>query len=120
MSAFHICNFSDPHSYRIKINGRTHYFDWSDRFGPLFMTKDGRDLNNQNPPKLVWGALSQWKKQGKRLCAAGFVVWRPEPYDVPYWIVPRVGIMTPLRVLQPDRCCQAAISTDRNYPGRVV
>lgn len=122
MSVCHICTFSDPQDYRIQINGHTHRFDWSDRFGPLFLGKDGRDLKNQNQQKLVWDALGQWSKQGKRLCANGFAIWRPESSDVPYWIFPRVGIMTRLQVLQSDRCCQAAISTtdQKTIPGGII
>ena len=42
-----VCSFSDRQDYVMKFEGREVRFDWSDMFGPLFLTKDGEPLKRQ-------------------------------------------------------------------------
>jgi hypothetical protein len=51
--------------YLISIRGKTILFGWSDRFGPLPTTKDGRglELGHKHP---FWRAASLWNLQGRR------------------------------------------------------
>ena len=75
--------FGDSTGHLMRVNGKTFKFEWSDRFGPLLISKKtGKTLENQNAPKLFFEAVSLWSKQGKRVSPDGFCVWRPEPTEV--------------------------------------
>lgn len=52
--------------YEIEVKGEVVLFDWSERFGPLPVTKGGseRHLSHRHP---FWRAVSLWSVQGKRL-----------------------------------------------------
>lgn len=101
---FHICSFSDPADYKIRFDGGEYRFEWSDRFGPLFIGKTGKILRNQNPPGKVIDAITKWEKQGKRICPNGYCIWRPEDSGVFHFLAPRVAVWTRGVVLQNDRC----------------
>ncbi len=69
----HVCCFSDGKTYRICVGARTFLFDWSDRFGPTLVDKDGRQLSAALPRRFVIAA-SLWAVQGKRV-EDGMCVW---------------------------------------------
>lgn len=77
--AIHVCSFSDGQQYKLRYDGRVFYFDWSDRFGPCFESKDGRTINDPKASHPIWWAITLWKRQGKRVCTCGWCIWRPEP-----------------------------------------
>lgn len=41
------CSFSDQRDYEMKWKGRVVRFDFSDRFGPVFLNKNGEPLGKQ-------------------------------------------------------------------------
>jgi hypothetical protein len=78
------CSFSDPRDYRIKVPGKyrgekVFTFDFSERFGPLVVGADGREVAQPGPRHPFWTAVTQWHKQGKRVGDDGLCVWEPEP-----------------------------------------
>jgi hypothetical protein len=46
---------------QVIVNGKVWAFDYSDRFGPLWLKKDGTERKSQNPNKAVWKAFEQWQ-----------------------------------------------------------
>jgi hypothetical protein len=50
----------------IEVNGRDYYFEWSDRFGPRAVNKDGSERKREWT-KTVWDCVQAWCDQGKRL-----------------------------------------------------
>jgi len=71
-----ICSFSDPQDYRITVAGKVFRFDFSQRFGPLFVDANGRELSRQPGPKReVWKAVTYWLRQGKRVGEDGLCIW---------------------------------------------
>lgn len=60
----HICSFANG-VYELSIFGETILFEWSEIFGPLPITKTGRErkLRNAHP---FWSAVSLWAIQGKQ------------------------------------------------------
>lgn len=81
-SMTNICYFSDQCDYKIRTRDKVWIFEWSDRFGPLVITKSGKPCVHQptaeRHPFLL--AVSYWSKQGKRVGDDGYCVWeRPPP-----------------------------------------
>lgn len=99
----HICCFSDQADYKIRYGGKVHRFDWSDMFGPSAVDKQGRILDRRLPDRVI-GAISQWRKQGKRVCSEGYCIWRPEPTEVFRYLTPSFAVCVGAVVLQEDRC----------------
>lgn len=78
MNHFHICNFSDPHDYRIVVDGKQYIFDFSPMFGPSFYDRR-RNLKLIPERSPFWKGFNPWLKQGKRVGADGLCIWEPEP-----------------------------------------
>ena len=74
----HACSFSDGVDYRIVVDEREWRFDFSDRFGPLFQGKHGRDLKNPPTNLALWRAVTLWLRQGKRV-DGGLCIWNEPP-----------------------------------------
>lgn len=53
--------------YVVAVRDRLIRFEWSDRFGPLPIRKDGRELLSIGPNHGFWLAVSLWRLQGSRL-----------------------------------------------------
>lgn len=51
--------------FTISVANRDILFEWSERFGPMPITRDGaqRDISHKNP---FWRAVSLWDLQGQR------------------------------------------------------
>lgn len=60
-----VCSFTDNQTYVIMVRGRRYRFEWSDRFGPLRVNKDGR-TSQREWPLYVIDAICNWVKRGKR------------------------------------------------------
>lgn len=101
--AFHICNFGDPGIFKMQL-GRIIYFEWSDMFGPLLVGKIGGPID-KDPTHRFLVAVTQWHRQGKRVCPDGFCVWRPEHEELVMPLGGRHYRATGLYVFQQDRCC---------------
>lgn len=48
-----LCSFHDSDG-EVVVNGKCWRFEFSKRFGPLWVNKNRTEKKNQNPPKLVW------------------------------------------------------------------
>jgi len=73
----HIDSWDDGIEYRIEVAGhRTVFFDWSDRFGPLFVTNRRLERKTQLKHPDVWNAIQWWFDQGKRH-QDGLCIWEP-------------------------------------------
>lgn len=58
----------DSHGdYLIEVNGKPILFDWSERFGPRAINKDGSEKTSVGPKHPFWRAASLWNIQGRRL-----------------------------------------------------
>jgi len=56
----HVCSFHDADGQG-EVNGRMYYWSFSERFGPLFTTANGRELRKQPGPKTyAWLAFERW------------------------------------------------------------
>jgi hypothetical protein len=53
----------------VRLDGR--YFEWSDRFGPLFVTKTGRARKAPHQHDPWWKSLELWIVCGKRVTEGG-------------------------------------------------
>ena len=53
--------------YFIDVRGKIIRFEWSDRFGPLPVTKTGVEMRSIGPQHAFWRAASLWNLQGRRL-----------------------------------------------------
>lgn len=53
--------------YLITVKDKEIRFEWSDRFGPLPITKSGAENTKIGPRHKFWRAASLWNLQGKRL-----------------------------------------------------
>lgn len=73
VSASNLCCFYDSTDYRINLGDRTYTFDFSDRFGPTIINRDGRP-NCGEPPQSFLRAVSLWAQQGKRV-EDGFCIY---------------------------------------------
>jgi hypothetical protein len=69
----------------INIGGKVFRFDFSDRFGPLVLAKNGSLLERQPGPRSpFWAAIDAWVRQGKQIGDDGICIWR----DDNGWLVP--------------------------------
>jgi len=60
---FIACSFTDCKGSGV-IGKRTYYWDFSDRFGPLFTRADGRELDPQPGIRSnAWKAFEAWHKE---------------------------------------------------------
>lgn len=64
----HLCSFHTC-SGSVTVKGKEWPFDFSERFGPLWLRKDGESRANQNPPFAVWRAFDRWNR--RRCATAG-------------------------------------------------
>lgn len=57
------CSFTDE-TVKIELAGkRPVYFDFSERFGPLFLDSRGRELRNQPGPRTwAWECFEMWHR----------------------------------------------------------
>lgn len=63
MSAIHVCSFTQATGTG-EVNGRKYYWDFSERFGPLFTDKDGEPLDRQPGIRSnAWRAFDAWHKE---------------------------------------------------------
>lgn len=54
-----VCSFTDYPDETITVRGTVYRFEWSDRFGPVWLRKDGLDRKNQNIPRHVVEAMQR-------------------------------------------------------------
>lgn len=73
-----VCNFSDPLTYTLTDGARTWRFEFSERFGPLLVDKDGRTLDRQPTSERhpFWRPFRLWLHQGKHADESGVCWWR--------------------------------------------
>jgi hypothetical protein len=65
--------------YFIEVNGEKILFEWSDRFGPLPLNKDGSEKSSIGPSHKFWLVASLWNLQGRRM-KGNVAVWhKPRP-----------------------------------------
>lgn len=69
-----------PYTYRLAVNGKEFYFDWSETFGPLPVTETGKEINN-GPRQSFWDAVTLWNDQGRKVGENGLCIWS-EPPDI--------------------------------------
>lgn len=69
-------SFSNKQCYKILVDGKIYYFDFSHMFGPLFLSKTHRILKNQGPPKRVFNAITVWFRSNKMIDDAGYCKWQ--------------------------------------------
>ena len=53
--------------YLIDVRGKLIRFEWSERFGPLPINKDGSEPRSIGPRHGFWRAASLWNLQGQRV-----------------------------------------------------
>lgn len=59
--------FGGDDEYLIDVRGKLIRFEWSERFGPLPINKDGSEARSIGPGHGFWRAASLWNLQGRRL-----------------------------------------------------
>jgi len=71
---------NDLHDLRIKVLGKEYIFDFSERFGPLLVKKNGDPCVNQPVSERhpFWKGFTPWLNQGKRV-EDGVCIWELEP-----------------------------------------
>ena len=52
----------------LRANSKDYIFEFSDRFGPLFFNRKGREAASPSMRSIFWSALNLWIQQGKRSC----------------------------------------------------
>lgn len=68
--------------YRIEVRGKVVRFEWSERFGPMPVNKDGSEAPSIGPKHPFWRASSLWNLQGQRV-ENGMCIWH-EPHRPEY------------------------------------
>lgn len=59
--------FGGPEEYFIEVHGKLIRFEWSDRFGPMPIKKDGSEMRSIGPRHAFWRVASLWNLQGRRI-----------------------------------------------------
>lgn len=59
--------FGGDDEYLIDVRGKLIRFEWSERFGPLPINKDGSEARGIGPKHGFWRAASLWNLQGRQL-----------------------------------------------------
>lgn len=59
--------FGGPEEYLITVRDKEIRFEWSDRFGPMPINKNGSECLSVGPKHGFWRAASLWNLQGRRL-----------------------------------------------------
>jgi hypothetical protein len=59
--------FGSDDEYLIDVRGKSVRFEWSERFGPMPINKDGSEALSIGPKHGFWRAASLWNLQGRRL-----------------------------------------------------
>lgn len=90
-----ICSFSDPDDYKIFVEGACYRFDFSERFGPLFLNTDGTERKRQ-PGRQVSEAISAWFRQGKRIDDDGVCLYRLPNLHANYTMIGGCKVLLPL------------------------
>jgi hypothetical protein len=104
LGAIHICSFYDG-TYRAMTYGREVIFEWSDRFSPLFVNREGETLKSQAWRKGLGDLIHNWERQGKRVCRnCGYCLWRPEDQAIARHVIGNHWMVTRYVVFQDDRC----------------
>jgi hypothetical protein len=62
----------------IIVDGKSYWFDFSERFGPNFVTKTGRELDQNRIPDRAIMATGIWQRQGSRV-RDGVCFWQQPP-----------------------------------------
>lgn len=68
----------DGDEYFIDVGGKLIRFEWSDRFGPLPLRKDGSEMTSIGPSHKFWKAVSWWNAQG-RVLHWNKAIWHKPP-----------------------------------------
>ncbi len=72
----------EPGQYLIRDGENQWRFEWSDRWGPLRVSKDGRTAGQPSWRSRFWTVTTIWAKQGKRTQPFGretLAVWDQPP-----------------------------------------
>ena len=94
-----LCDTSEG-TFKMKVLGEEYVFDFSERFGPSALNKNGSEKAQQpNSRSLFWEALYHWKKQGKRVDADGNCIytWETELVDITKQIGRNIFILSARR-----------------------
>lgn len=62
-----IDSFRGEAEYLITVRGKDVRFEWSERFGPMPLNKDGSEARGIGHKHGFWRAASLWNLQGRRL-----------------------------------------------------
>lgn len=73
---------------RLSCGDKSWHFYWSERWGPLVVTDDGRDMMQPGPRSPFWRAVSIWSRQGRKR-DGNEAVWSEPPAATEY--VRRLG-----------------------------
>lgn len=60
--------------YVIEVRGKDVRFEWSERFGPMPINKDGSEALSIGPRHAFWRIVSLWNLQGRRI-ENGKCIW---------------------------------------------
>ena len=72
---FHgLCILGGGDEYAIHIDGEVYRFEFHDRFGPLPLTKTGRE-RSLGPKHKFWTVVTWWSQQGRRVDENGVCIW---------------------------------------------
>lgn len=74
--AIHIDSWSSG-PYKMPVKDKYVLFEDSDRFGPLFVCKNGASKENQSACKLFWTHYERWREIGKPLDGDVCVLTKP-------------------------------------------
>ncbi len=64
--------------YQIDVGGRVIPFEFSDRFGPIPLNKNG-EISARRPTNKFLNAATLWVEQGKRVGEDGLCIWEEPP-----------------------------------------
>ncbi|KKL85738.1 hypothetical protein LCGC14_1951750 [marine sediment metagenome] len=87
-------------TFKLNVLGEEYVFDFSDRFGPSVLNKNGSEKAQQpNSRSLFWEALYHWIRQGKRVDADGNCIfsWKTNLVDITKTIGRNVFILSARR-----------------------
>lgn len=86
-----LTSIGDQQDYVIHVGKRVYFFEFSEMFGPTFVSPRGKEIDNTRVQLSAFRAVSLWKRQGKRTGPQGLhsrAIW-DEPPAATYTYVKR-------------------------------
>lgn len=86
-----LTSIGDQLDYVIRVGERVYFFEFSEMFGPTFVSPHGKTIDNARVQESALRAVSLWKRQGKRTEQQGRhlrAIW-DEPPAATYTFVKR-------------------------------